>query len=75
MTPLLELRGIVKRYGAATVLDGVDLTVAEQQVVTLIGASGSGKSTLLRCVDRGATRRRRSGGWPSSSRGSTSSRT
>jgi polar amino acid transport system ATP-binding protein len=51
MTSVLELRGLVKRYGAATVLDGVDLTVGEQQVVTLIGASGSGKSTLLRCVD------------------------
>ena len=50
-TAVLELRGIVKRYGEATVLDGVDLRVDEQQVVTLIGASGSGKSTLLRCVD------------------------
>jgi polar amino acid transport system ATP-binding protein len=48
---VLELRGVVKRYGEATVLDGVDLRVDEQQVVTLIGASGSGKSTLLRCVD------------------------
>ncbi|MBC8090963.1 MAG: amino acid ABC transporter ATP-binding protein [Pseudonocardia sp.] len=51
MTPVLELRGVVKRFGSTTVLDGVDLTVGEQQVVTLIGASGSGKSTLLRCVD------------------------
>jgi polar amino acid transport system ATP-binding protein len=51
MTPVLELRGLVKNYGAATVLGGVDLSVDEQQVVTLIGASGSGKSTLLRCVD------------------------
>ncbi|MDT7576786.1 MAG: hypothetical protein QOH17_3119 [Pseudonocardiales bacterium] len=50
-TAVLELRGVVKRYGEATVLDGVDLRVDEQQVVTLIGASGSGKSTLLRCVD------------------------
>ena len=51
MTPVLELRGVVKRYGETTVLDGVDLRVDEQQVVTLIGASGSGKSTLLRCVN------------------------
>jgi polar amino acid transport system ATP-binding protein len=50
-TPVLEVRGLVKRYGAATVLDQVELSVAENQVVTLIGASGSGKSTLLRCVD------------------------
>jgi polar amino acid transport system ATP-binding protein len=49
--PVLEVKGLVKRYGEATVLDGVDLAVAEHQVVTLIGASGSGKSTLLRCVD------------------------
>ena len=48
---MLEIRGLVKRYGAATVLDGVDLHVEEHEVVTLIGASGSGKSTLLRCVD------------------------
>ena len=51
MTPVLEVRGLVKRYGGTTVLDGVDLAVAEAEVVTLIGASGSGKSTLLRCVD------------------------
>ena len=51
MTPVLEVRGLVKRYGSAMVLDGIGLTVAEHQVVTLIGSSGSGKSTLLRCVD------------------------
>jgi polar amino acid transport system ATP-binding protein len=50
-TPVLDVRGLVKRYGAATVLDGIELTVGEHQVVTLIGSSGSGKSTLLRCVD------------------------
>ena len=48
---VLELRGVVKRYGDTTVLDGIDLRVDEGQVVTLIGASGSGKSTLLRCVN------------------------
>ncbi len=51
MTPVLEVQGLVKRYGETAVLDGVDLAVAEAEVVTLIGASGSGKSTLLRCVD------------------------
>ncbi len=49
--PVLSVRGLVKRYGDRTVLDGVDLDVAEHEVVVLIGASGSGKSTLLKCVD------------------------
>jgi polar amino acid transport system ATP-binding protein len=47
----LRLEGVVKRYGSRTVLDGIDLTVDEHQVVCLIGSSGCGKSTLLRCVD------------------------
>ena len=51
MTPVLEVRNLVKNYGPTPVLRGVDLTVDEHRVVTLIGASGSGKSTLLRCVD------------------------
>ena len=51
MTPVLSIRGLVKSYGERTVLAGVDLDVAEHEVVVLIGASGSGKSTLLRCVD------------------------
>jgi polar amino acid transport system ATP-binding protein len=49
--PFLRLQGVVKRFGEATVLGGVDLDVGEHQVVSLIGASGSGKSTLLRCVN------------------------
>ena len=49
--PVLSVRGLVKAYDDRSVLDGVDLDVAEHQVVVLIGASGSGKSTLLRCID------------------------
>ena len=49
--PVLQVRGLVKQYDGHRVLDGVDVDVAEHQVVTLIGASGSGKSTLLRCVN------------------------
>jgi polar amino acid transport system ATP-binding protein len=49
--PVLQCAGVVKRFGDHTVLHGVDLDVAEHEVVTLIGASGSGKSTLLRCIN------------------------
>ncbi|MEH3141298.1 MAG: amino acid ABC transporter ATP-binding protein [Mycobacterium kyogaense] len=51
MSPLLQVQGLVKAYHDRTVLAGVDLDVAEHEVVVLIGASGSGKSTLLRCID------------------------
>jgi polar amino acid transport system ATP-binding protein len=47
----LELRGVEKRFGDNQVLNGIDLTVAEHELVSLIGASGCGKSTLLRCVN------------------------
>jgi polar amino acid transport system ATP-binding protein len=50
--PRIEVDGLTKAFGANVVIDGVDLRVAEHEVVCLIGASGSGKSTLLRCVDR-----------------------
>jgi polar amino acid transport system ATP-binding protein len=47
----LLLEGVHKSFGRNEVLRGIDLTVAEHEVVCLIGASGSGKSTLLRCVN------------------------
>src|SRR5918992_3251747 len=50
-TPFLELRGVEKRFRDNQVLNGIDLTVAEHEVVSLIGASGCGKSTLLRCIN------------------------
>ena len=50
-TPFLEMRGVEKRFGENPVLRGIDLTVAEHEVVSLIGASGCGKSTLLRCIN------------------------
>ncbi|MEU7982731.1 amino acid ABC transporter ATP-binding protein [Micromonospora sp. NPDC049081] len=49
--PVLTCRGLRKEFGGQVVLDGLDLTVEDHQVVALIGASGSGKSTLLRCVN------------------------
>jgi polar amino acid transport system ATP-binding protein len=50
--PILEARGIRKSFGTVEVLKGVDLVVAPQELVFLIGPSGSGKSTLLRCCNR-----------------------
>jgi polar amino acid transport system ATP-binding protein len=47
----LELHDVHKSFGANEVLKGIDLEVAEHEVVCLIGASGSGKSTLLRCIN------------------------
>lgn len=50
-TPALRITGLRKAFGLLTVLDSIDLEVAEHEVVCLIGASGSGKSTLLRCIN------------------------
>ena len=47
----VEVKDLRKRYGAQTVLDGLDLTVRIGEVVALLGPSGSGKSTLLRCIN------------------------
>jgi polar amino acid transport system ATP-binding protein len=51
VTDALVLEGVRKSFGRLEVLRGIDLAVAEHEVVCLIGASGSGKSTLLRCVN------------------------
>jgi polar amino acid transport system ATP-binding protein len=50
-TPAIEIRGVTKSFGSNQVLRGIDLDVAQSEVVCLIGPSGSGKSTLLRCVN------------------------
>jgi D-xylose transport system ATP-binding protein len=48
--PILELRGIGKRFGAAQALDGVDLEVYGAEVVALVGDNGAGKSTLVKTI-------------------------
>jgi polar amino acid transport system ATP-binding protein len=47
----LEIEGLRKSFDKLEVLRGIDLDLAEHEVVCLIGASGSGKSTLLRCIN------------------------
>jgi polar amino acid transport system ATP-binding protein len=47
----LRVEDVRKSYDGTAVLDGVSLSLADHEVVCLIGASGSGKSTLLRCID------------------------
>ena len=48
--PLLEVRGLVKRFFGVTALDAVDLHVEAGELVSLIGPNGSGKTTLFNCV-------------------------
>src|ERR1700736_640679 len=50
--PILDVRALRKSFGAHDVLRGIDLAVAPQELVFMIGPSGSGKSTFLRCLNR-----------------------
>jgi branched-chain amino acid transport system ATP-binding protein len=47
---VLELRGVRAGYGRIEVLHGVDLSVSEGEIITIIGANGAGKSTLLKAI-------------------------
>jgi len=49
---ILTISGLRKSFGATEILKGIDLAVAERELVFIIGPSGSGKSTLLRCINR-----------------------
>jgi general L-amino acid transport system ATP-binding protein len=51
VTAIVSVRNLRKRFGRFTALDGIDLDVAEGEVVCIIGPSGSGKSTLIRCIN------------------------
>ncbi|MEO0949539.1 MAG: ATP-binding cassette domain-containing protein, partial [Cyanobacteria bacterium J06641_5] len=48
--PLVELRGVSKRFGSRVILDAVDLTLYAGEALVIIGPSGTGKSTILRII-------------------------
>ncbi|HWA17013.1 MAG TPA: ABC transporter ATP-binding protein [Gemmatimonadales bacterium] len=48
--PLVEARGLSRRYGAVRALDGIDLLLQRGEVLLLLGPNGAGKSTLLRAL-------------------------
>jgi len=48
--PLLEVRGVAKRFGTRDVLKSISLDIAAGEFLTLLGESGSGKTTLLRLI-------------------------
>lgn len=50
MPPIIEARGLVKKYGDVVALDGLDLTVPEGTVVGLLGPNGAGKTTTVRIL-------------------------
>ena len=48
--PILEARGLVKRYGQVTALDGADFNLYDGEIVAVIGDNGAGKSTLIKAL-------------------------
>ncbi|QTP55676.1 amino acid ABC transporter ATP-binding protein [Billgrantia sulfidoxydans] len=48
---MIKIANLVKRFGSATVLDGIDLEIDQGEIIVVIGPSGTGKSTLLRCLN------------------------
>lgn len=48
--PVVRLRGFTRRFGATTIIDGLDLDIAHGEFIALLGRSGSGKTTLLRTL-------------------------
>ena len=48
--PLLSLRGLTRRFGGLTAVDGIDLDLAKGELVSIIGPNGAGKTTLFNLV-------------------------
>src|SRR5205823_3095349 len=49
-TPILQARGLVKRYGHVTALDGTDFELLPREILAVIGDNGAGKSTLIKAL-------------------------
>ncbi|MCW1754511.1 ABC transporter ATP-binding protein [Rhizobium acaciae] len=49
---MIEIRNVTKRYGTATVVDDVSMSVEKGEITVIVGTSGSGKSTLMRMINR-----------------------
>ena len=54
-TPILEARGLVKRYGSVTAIDGADFELREREILAVIGDNGAGKSTLIKALSGALT--------------------
>lgn len=47
---MLELKNITKKFGSKIILNNLNLTILDQQILAIVGSSGAGKTTLLRCL-------------------------
>jgi fructose transport system ATP-binding protein len=54
VTPVLQARGLVKRYGHVVAVNGADFELMPGEILAVIGDNGAGKSSLIKCLS-GAT--------------------
>jgi ABC-type polar amino acid transport system ATPase subunit len=52
MAAIIDMKGVTKNFGDFRALDGIDLKIAEGEILVIVGPSGSGKSTLIRCINQ-----------------------
>src|SRR5829696_5606217 len=49
--PIIDIRGLVKRYGSLTAVDGIELSVAAGEIFGILGPNGAGKTTTLEMIE------------------------